>query len=698
MVNLKTIIRATLFFALSFFAAHAQEADSSLVASQKTLLNSLDSLEKNSLGFALNGKAKGGVSAFIMDIKDLSNEGKQTEYLSYTDFLLSISIKPSNETRALFDMRFHKDWQSAYREGNNQPVISWWSYDGLILSKTLKFNLGTMRVGYTPLTMATPGIDFIFEPKIFADMREEAMADRYLDDSGKRLLQGLNAEFNTPLGFVDNLNLKATIARLRNSAKKMDQVFFDFDPIHDRYATAAGLGLEAFGLRIGVNDVYAFDRIRSTRVKSTMAVNDSIPYEKNNVLSFEGGVNSKKWFSGAISFGANAEFAISKWLYFRDYKKSVQDTIIYLEMINPPSPSFPCRQCPSEIQGNVRYPSYSIKENFRYELTGVEEARNKTALLADAFIDYNAEPLYAKLSGHYLKTNRDFESELAASPAYLPIMPILNSNAAFEPSGSAQLDAMFGQFRSGSLENLYYSLYYTLPLNAATMIAGYDGEPIASTQDQLFNNYKLGQYYRNSYTYRAYTHLERRNMDDYLELDPSVNMALPYGYATPDRKGGDADISINWNDAVLVRGVFGKYSSELNKYTRFGGGLSVKIARLANLQKQADISGSFEQNKEKDGLEREATRIMGGFDIGVWRGLSLLAGIQLLDKKFGIPYGGIVEKTSEMLVLGGPSIKMSERAFFVVQGGLLSNSVNALGGEKLDIDKYIASGNVRVAF
>jgi len=89
---------------------------------------------------------------------------------------------------------------------------------------------------------------------------------------------------------------------------------------------------------------------------------------------------------------------------------------------------------------------------------------------------------------------------------------------------------------------------------------------------------------------------------------------------------------------------------------------------------------------------------MAGFDAGIWRGLSLLGGIQLLDKKFGVPYGDIVSETSEMLVLGGPSIKISERSSFALQGGLLSNKISAVSGEELEMSKILVSGVVKVGF
>jgi len=698
---MKKIILGVLFFTLCSAWASGE---------QKAVLNSLDSIEKNSLGFAVNGFARGGFFFSGMDSEALLEEEPHSEYMSFTDFLLTFSIRPSNETRAMFDLRFHKDWQSAYREGHNVPIITWWSYDGLILDGKLKFNLGTMRVAHTPLTIATPALDFIFEPQIFAERRAEIMADRYLDDSGRRLMQGLNAEMNFAAGPIDNILIQATLARLRNNAKKTNQVFYDFDN-RDRYAAAARFGVEAFGVNIGVGDVYSFDRVRSNRTKSLpMASEDSTDYEFNNVLSFTGGIDSKKWLSGSIRFGANAELAISNWRHYRDRWKMETENAVSLGM---PTNSIPCLQCPDNVLGEYHYPYYTDSSRVArvpvYELSRADLLRDQTAFLADAFVSYSKSSLEVKLSGHYLKTDVDFESELAANPSYSPVMPILNSNAVFDSATNSDFDNVLNVFRSGSLENLYSSLYYTLPQNAASMAFGSGGTPGNPNLNNLYNNYKFGHYYRNAYSYRVHTLLERRDTSAAHYLDPSVNMALPNGYATPDRHGGDANLAVNWNEAVLLRGVFGHYASDSSgDYTRLGGGLSVKIGRLATfLPKPIDISASYEQNKEKGGMEREATRIMAGFSAGIWRGLSLLGGVQLLDKTFGVPYGGIVNKTSEKLLLVGPSIKISERASFVLQGGLLSNSISATVNDteleiskhtELEISKSLISGIVKVGF
>jgi len=676
-------------------------------------ISALDSIEENVVGFALNGKAKGGILSSTLSSTALPDEEDVSEHLMFTDFLLGISIRPSNETKATFDLRFHKDWQSAYREGNNSPVIRWWSYDGNILDKKMKFNLGTMRIAYTPLTIYLPEPELIMEPEIFYNLKKEAMEERYLDGTNRRLLQGLNVEYGTSLGVLDSIFLQGTIARLRKTANVADRIFYDFDPTRDRFAAAARIGVEAYGFSLGVNDVHTFNRFSSSL---KLPEKDSIvDYEQNSVLSFEFGYNGKKLLSGLVNFGLGAEYALSSWEHWQHEKQELDKNRIILlgggDVLIPNYASPPVLNPfgnPDTIANRYPYYTYEAVAKTGYKLTEIEKLENKLALLANAFVSFNDNPFEAKLSGHFLKTGKNFESELAASPAYLPSLPILNSNA--------ELNSALGQFRASSLENMYYSLYYSLPMNAMTIVSGQKGTPdnvIGSTDlyksANLYNNYKFSQYYRNSYTQQTFTRMERDTIS--YRLDPAANMALPYGYATPDRKGGDADLSFVWNKSVSVRGVFGKYSSEISDYTRFGGGLEVNIERLANLSKAFVISGSYEQNKEEEKesllpLNPQINRIMAGVKIGIWRGLSIIGGVQQLSKELknpivvvDDPVTGVITltKTSEMLAIGGPQIKISEKAEFSLQGGLLSNSIE--GNEiKLDLDKYIMSGIVTVAF
>ncbi|MDR2595097.1 MAG: hypothetical protein LBC87_10050 [Fibromonadaceae bacterium] len=671
----------------------------------------LDSIEENVIGFAMNGQAKGGILSSTLSSETLPKGEDVSEYLAFNDFLLNISVRPNNETKATFDLRFHKDWQSAYREGNNAPIVRWWSYDGNIMDKSLKFNLGTMRIAYTPLTIYLPEPDMIMEPEIFSEMKREAMEDRYLDGTNRRLLQGINAEYSISAGMLDKIFLQGTIVRLRKVAEASDRISFDFDPNKDRFSMAARVGVETHGAYLGVNEVYTFNRFSSSLKNSK----DGIDYEKNNVLSLELNYNSKKLLEGPVSFGIGAEYALSNWSHWRHDTTSGEPEI-FLNYATISLPSLNGINSPPGAVGSNVYPYYTMTTSTKpqYKLSEIESIESQGALLGNAFVQYKENPFEVKLSGHFLKTDKDFESELAASPAYLPNLPILNSDAALEYN--------LQQFRTGSLENMYYSLYYTLPLSAITIVSGSQGTPSTIfggrrpiyQNSRLDNNYKLAQYYRNSYTQQTYTRLERREQI----LDPAVNLALPYGYATPDRSGGDADLNFVWNRAVSVRAVFGTYSSEFQgKFTRLGGGTEINIARLADLSKALTLSASYEQNKQEEGFnDPQASRIMAGFKVGIWRGLSLIGGFQQLEKEYKNPYtyevittngaetittSYAMSKTSERLIIGGPQVKISERANLNLQGGLLSNAISFTidgNGREIDLSKYIMSGTVTVEF
>jgi len=676
-------------------------------AQEGIIISALDSIEENVVGFAVGGSARGGILSSSLDAKNSENNDESfSEYLAFSDFLLSFSVRPSSETKATFDLRFHKDWQSAYREGMNQPIIRWWSYDGSILDKKLKFNLGTMRVAYTPLTIYLPEPNLIMEPEVFTDLKKEAMEERYLDGTNRRLLHGLNAEYSISAGVFDKIFLQGTLVRLRKVPDGTDRKFFDFAPSKDRFSTATRIGAETYGFSFRINEVYTFNRISSSLLdRKDPDIEPFVHFEKNNVLSLELGYNNKN--TSGVDFGVQAEYALSNWNDLK-YKKTRIDPVIILDFtsIN----TVPSIVVPDGNDNKNYYPYYRIVDSttnvrpfkpYKYVLDETIELGGQTALLGNAFVSYNEEPFEIKLSGNFLKTDKNFEAELAASPAFLPNLPILNSDA--------NLESSLQQFRMSSLENMYYSLYYTLPLTIMTVIIGEQGGPSVlckATKDRLYqatcldNNYKFTHFYRNAYTQQTYTKLER-DSSIASRLDPSANLALPYGYATPDRAGGDADLNFVWNKVVNVRGIFGMYSSEDADYTRFGGGAEFDIARFVELSKALVISGSFEQNKEKEkeekGLNPQITRLMAGLKVGIWRGLSLIGGFQQLNKEFENPYLGLIDKIDERLVIGGFQIKISEMANFNLQGGLLSNSIEG-NGIAYNLDKTIMSATVKVEF
>lgn len=704
------ILTTALMSAAAAFAAE----DGAIVEKQSSLLQKLDSLNQSILGLRVSGTAKAG-ALMSMASSDQFVEGAATqENQAYTDVNLKFLAQPSAETRINVQLRLHKDWQSAYEENNNPAVGHWFSYDGNILNKHVDFNLGYMRVGYTPLTINTPQVEILQEPEIFAQNRVAALADRNLDTTSRRLMQGLNVAYNSgSVGAVDNIYAQATGTRMRNTAKKNDQVFFDFD-WSDRYAYGLRAGVELMGATVGANYVNIFDRRLSTRSRD-IGLNDTLIYDDNSVLSAQLSFDSKKLLpSLPVNFGLNGEFAMSWWDADQEYSYvpfSYQTTI---KEIDAPSSD--------GTMQTVVYVSTTVKKdnkNPKIESADFMESDGK-AFNIQPYVEGSFAGLNFKLNALYLQNDQDFWSDLASSPAYTGNGVILNSNALY--NGVDQ--ALVSSFASGNLENLYFAVYNTNILNVTNlMTSGSTTVLSAGTTEnsymynRLFNNFKLAHFYRNGYDANAMKKLEAAEAL-YL-MDPSVNLALPFGLATPDRKGFAVSLDADWNDAVTLNVRFSQYNEDAsdNKYTTIGAGVGVNVGRLVpSLERDIVVQGSFEKASEDNYLKRSSQRIVAGLNADIWGPIGIQAGVQMLTKKFegdilGLGMGGfvvggsLVQQVDEMLLLAGPRVRIAPESYLTVRYGMLNNSVDYVNfatgapvASKLSIDKSLVTAEVTVNF
>lgn len=706
LMSYKSVLLSSVLAASVAFAQEEAKDTTSVEGRQLSLLEKLTSYEANALGFAINGSAKAGYLHSAISSDDLADNSQMDEASAYTRMNMVFSVRPSSESVAKYNLRFHKDWQNAHREGNNSPITTWWSYDGYGIDHHMKFNFGHMRVDYTPLTVYQTMPDFIFEPTILAEHREEVMADKNLDPSSNgRLMQGVNFEVNTgKLGAMDDLMFHTTLARIRNVAKKKDQVFFDFDQ-SDRYLAGIAGGVDVMGINVGVNEVYVFDRVRSARSTNMYTDADSMDYERNNVLSFELGFDSKRLMPGAIHFGGNVEYAISHWSWLRD----TYNLVPVKEMTVVVDTTVDLTEDGYSISGDHGYFVYLEKQKNVADLRKLAGADGKGALRVNLFGEGSVGAIDFDAKANVVMVDKDFQAEQAMTPATLSNIPVLNSDAKFTPS---TLDMLLSGVRSGSLENLYFTMYESVPLNSANMMVK-DPSFYEAEYNRLYNNFKYAQYYRNGYNNVT---LKRSEMlEASMALDPSTNIAMPFGYATPNRTGGDIDLNGKWNDAVALRVVFGLYMADSvnmlenptsfatgTQYMRVGGGVNVDVARLAGMNKDfgVKVGGSYEMTNETDGLERSSSRIMAGLDL-TWKQVSLLTGFQMLNLDFGVPYCGILDKTSEMLLLTGLRYKLAAGAYATVEYGYMTNSIDYLGfagPATLDITKNVIMADVTVNF
>lgn len=693
-------------FLIGLAAISAFAESDSLVQRQASLLEKLDSLNASVLGFRIGGTVKAGAltSKATSDQMDANSPSRENE--AYTEANLVLTARPSSETEARVEIRLHKDWQDGYEEGVNPVIGHWFSYDGLIFNRHLAFNLGYMRVGYTPLTVFVPQDEVLQEPEIFYSRRAEALAQRNLDTSSNRLLQGLNVEYHSgQVGVLSDIYAHATGARMRNITKKIDQVFFDFD-WSDRYMFAAAAGVSAYGFTVGGNYVTTFDRRLSSH--SRKAVRDGVYYyEDNYVGSGVLGFDSKGVVDSPVHFGFDGEFAASKWRYSRDSSVVTDSTITY-----------------SLVKGSyvtvsdglnadtlsTYYVNRKATANHDWEETLMDRLSG-TAFHVQPYAETRVGDFDLHLDALYMQNSDKFWSEQASSRNYSGNTSILNSASLF----SGQDSTLLSYFRSGSLENMYFSVYNTNVLQQQNLMSKNEsgdilvkGSESNYTYARLYNNYRLAHFYRNGYTATTYKLTEIAAASEF--MDAASDIALPYGLATPGAKGFAANGNFSWNAAVDLNLRVGSFSWEGtdNKFLKLGGGIGVDVSRIFGWDRVLKLQGSYMSIKEDKELERETSRIIAGLSATIWGPFSLLGGVQVLTKDYGNGldlYGDAsitVDKIEESLVLAGPQVKLAPGAYLDVECGYLTNKVSytssTVGSQELSIDKMIVMANVSVLF
>ena len=699
--------------AVLFSAATAFAEGESVEQQQTSLLQKLDSLNAAVLGLKLNGSVKAGGLTSMAKSDQLSDDSPTQENQAYTDANLLLTARPSSETQVTLQLRLHKDWQNAYDENNNPVIGHWFSYDGTILNKHLDFNLGYMRVGYTPYTLYTPQQTLLQEPEVFAEKRVEAMALRNLDTTTNRLMHGLNADYHSGnVGPLSDIHAQVTGARMRNIAKKTDQLFFDFDWT-DRYFYGLRAGVEAMGARLGVNYTDVFDRKKSRR-SNAIDPADTVYYEDNSILSVELGFDSKELLSSLpLTFGLNGEYAKSGWKVSRDYMIKTSEVQYTLLEYNAKSDA----SIKNSTDTSFAYLQRSVNNNKDEEVHEDFIDESGSAFYVEPYVYVDLAGIEGSLKVMYLQNDEKFWSEMASSPVYRGGTVVLNSNALFKDGSYSSLIDAFGM---SSLENMYFSVYNSNPLNATNLMSSKTKNVLSDDVEsdnmyaRLYNNYKNAHFYRNAYNADVLKKLEMA--EALFLLDPANDMALPMGIATPDRKGLKASLNLSWNSAVELDVLFGMISTvssdvEENKFTRYAVGLGVDIGRLVGLDQKIKVQGSYDHSEESAYYKRKNDRIMAGVNVDVYGPVALLAGYQMSTREFGLPLFNLINKAEESLLLVGPRVKIAPNSYLSVQYGLLTDKVSyfgvvadpltgaeVLGTQELSIDKNVILADVTVNF
>lgn len=223
-----------------------------------------------------------------------------------------------------------------------------------------------------------------------------------------------------------------------------------------------------------------------------------------------------------------------------------------------------------------------------------------------------------KLNGSFISNGKDFRNELAQTPSFIAGSRVMNTESDKDstvPSHYSTYDA------------LYNTVFKFVPSAES-------------------NNWSKGPFMKTAYYRGIMTQGELAKLD----LDPAVQLVMPFGPATPNRSGIDADLKLtaleggfeasglismlNDKDAIILAG------KELPKtsYSQMGGGVKIDIGRLTKISNVLAISVSYVGSSASNGDGASKEKITSDFiNFGahcqLWKRLWANGGLQLINNK-----------------------------------------------------------------
>lgn len=259
------IVRTSIFTVLVFAASLlATTKESEKIGYVQSKLNSI--LDK--AGIEFNGSFR---SQYMQSDLDAGVSGdsaidwgkKSSETNQWTSVDFDILARPNDALNARCMFRMHQNWENFFSDVANPIFLRWLSIDANI-KEMIRFNVGSYRQHYSPLTLWSPDIEIPYEPDIFTFKRMEAMKEVFLGNND-RILQGVNFNFDAEIVPIFNeFHFNAQLSRLRlgeTSILSGSAVAAYFEKSNmDRYFTSVNTDIVALrGLGFGFTLFDVFD-------------------------------------------------------------------------------------------------------------------------------------------------------------------------------------------------------------------------------------------------------------------------------------------------------------------------------------------------------------------------------------------------------------------------------------------------------
>lgn len=616
-----------------------------IVERQKEIEAKVDSIRAQQ-GISFSGEFRGQFMRSQIEGEAVNDQLKSIEDLAYTQADFRLTGRPHSDVSANVIFRMHADWPNFWGSPHNPVAVRWLSIDGTP-GDFIKFNVGDMQRRWTPFTIWSNNNDQLFEPDIFAQMREHQMGEVFLGNNS-RPLQGVSirGEISAP-PVIDYLGIELLGTRLRTAflpkfaeggpkaiAGNLVVTSFESGDM-DKLAYGTKLDASLFN-----SDVFVA-ALRTQELGLTQNFYpDTLPPEPlvTNNISIGGGVNVDE-FLGAENI-----------------------------VIRP-------------------YFEYGMS-NFYIDTTDNSEVTDGTALLAGIELGYTMSYLFnIALDVSFSNNSKHFRADMAQSPEFIP-RAIMNTDNAMEPNEHfTYFDARYhGAWKSMTKNmtntGISYIPYPTTKLAYTNMIltAEESGifEPMTADGVRMGVPF-LAPLISDPNITGISASLKTGFLDNIVEIE---------GYARMMSDVENQTIADTANTFTL----------EKTEYSAFGGGMRLHIGRYINLPNPLRISGAAEMSTaNRDGevapLATESMLLNGGLYIGLLSRLGLVGGSQLLvvtDETNNINF-------RDLYNLAGVEYKIDEGARLILQGGRIRHQ-NDNDGTANFIQSPIIMSKIEVKF
>ena len=618
---------------IALLTASVAASASAVADNQKALQAKADSANAKrgvEIGGSIRAVAQRSSFSTDQDVHSV-NKMPNVEHNEYVSADLSFGFRPYENVRANVIMRLGGGMQEYFAAAAKTLEAKWLNVEGNI-GKNFYWTVGDFRSAISPLSIYNPGIDIMYEPTIFARKRHMAQKEQLLEGN-KRNLQGINLQFRQEIDpMIGELRAEAFLARV-NRVSVLDFTgaegnILPGDEIAGTSLASAtdkwlvGGNIELLPVQknvyVGVTPMLIFDNENSKSYTYRHPNRDPqgfVPgdaenaYERQEINPYEYGPQNTFVLSaraGADVGGLVKQKGLSADVV-AEYAMSVnkQKTPAYINELGLTVPE-------------------------------AEESINGSALLATVNAGYEVENSWsAGLSLDVVMNDEKWFNNLAQSPSFFA-QRVLNS----DKDGNT---VKYGV--NSPLYSTFDALYNYSP--KFTPVARSLGTDDNAFKDGQSKSYNIAPYNKNSWGSNVYSAAQLALINQM--IDPALQSALPNGLATANRKGFRVSLKGDWQNKIEAQAlvnIFNQVTPESEaidnvSYKEFGGGAKFDIAKLAGLNKAAEVSGSFKRSENtvtpKAGTEAKITSnfINIGASFQFLPRLGFTAGFQMIDTDYG---------------------------------------------------------------